>query len=83
MTVQKAKVLIVDDHPMLREGLALRINREEDLLACCEADSLDSAFAACEACSHDLALVDLRLADSSGLNLIRQLRQTSPRYLFW
>ena len=78
MTAHKAKVLIVDDHPMLREGLALRINREEDLLACCEADSAESAFAACEACCHDLALVDLRLADSSGLNLIRQLRQKYP-----
>ena len=78
MTAHKAKVLIVDDHPMLREGLALRINREEDLLACCEADSAESALAACEACSHDLALVDLRLADSSGLSLIRQLRQKYP-----
>lgn len=78
MTAHKAKVLIVDDHPMLREGLALRINREEDLLACCEADSAASAFAACEACLHDLALVDLRLADSSGLSLIRQLRQKFP-----
>jgi DNA-binding NarL/FixJ family response regulator len=78
MNPQKAKVLIVDDHPMLREGLALRINREPDLLACCEADSAESAFASCEECSHDLALVDLRLADSSGLTLIRQLRQKYP-----
>ncbi|MGZ5049566.1 MAG: response regulator transcription factor [Methylobacter sp.] len=74
----KVRILIVDDHPMVREGLSLRINREPDLMACCLADTVDSALAACSHCQHQLALVDLRLAEYSGLMLIKQLRHKFP-----
>ena len=78
MIVPKSRILIVDDHSMVRDGLALRINRETDLLACCQADSAASALACCGVCEHQLALVDLRLGVSSGLILIRQLRAKYP-----
>jgi DNA-binding NarL/FixJ family response regulator len=81
MAEQKSRILIVDDHPMVLEGLALRINRETDLLACCQATDAESALASCKVCEHQLALVDLRLADSSGLMLIRQLRAKYPQML--
>lgn len=74
----KARVLIVDDHPMVREGLSLRINRESDLKVCSEADTNASALSICEHCQPDLAIVDLRLADSSGLILVKQLRHKFP-----
>lgn len=78
MTSQPARILIVDDHPMVREGLALRIDREPDLNACCAADDVTSAIAACNKHLPDLALIDLNLGDSSGLVLIKQLRELFP-----
>lgn len=78
MSTQKIEILIVDDHPMVREGLSLRINRELDLNVCCEANSVESALSACEQYRPDLALIDLRLENSSGLILVKQLKNRFP-----
>lgn len=74
----KAKILIVDDHPIVRRGMALLINQEADLHACCEAGDAQQAIEANLACTHDLAIVDLSLAGVSGLDLVRQLRLKFP-----
>ncbi|MGE5386054.1 MAG: response regulator [Betaproteobacteria bacterium] len=71
---RKAKILIVDDHPIVRQGIAMLINREPGLDACCEASDAQQAIAANLACPHDLAIVDLSLAGASGLELVKQLR---------
>lgn len=76
--ISKARILIVDDHPIVRQGMALLINQEADLHACCEAGDGKQALEMNAACRHDLAIVDLSLAGISGFDLIRQLRLKYP-----
>lgn len=73
-----AKILIVDDHPIVRQGIAMLINQEPGLHACCEASDAEQALAANAACPHQLAIVDLSLAGGSGLDLVKQLRIKFP-----
>ena len=75
----KARILIVDDHPIVRQGMALLINREADLHVCCEASDAEQVMAANQTCSHQLAIVDLSLAGISGLDLVRQLQNKYPQ----
>lgn len=75
---RKARILIVDDHPIVRQGIALLINREADLLVCSEADDAQHAIEANLASPHDLAIVDLSLASTSGLDLVKQFRLKFP-----
>lgn len=75
---QKARILIVDDHPIVRQGIVMLINREADMQACCEASNADQALEANVACRHDLAIVDMSLAGLSGLELIKRMRLKSP-----
>lgn len=74
----KARILIVDDHSIVRQGIAMLINREPELHACCEADSVPQAITANRACPHDLAIVDLSLGGGSGMELIKKLRAEFP-----
>lgn len=78
---RKARILIVDDHPIVRQGIALLINREADLHVCSEADDAQQAIEANQASPHDLAIVDLSLAGTSGLDLVKQLRLKFPELL--
>lgn len=70
----KKNVLIVDDHPLLRDGLAKVINRQEDLAVCGEAGEARGALAALAKCRPDVAIVDLSLDDGNGLDLIKDIR---------
>lgn len=74
----KARILIVDDHPIVRQGIAMLINGEADMQVCCEASNADQALATNLACRHNLAIVDMSLAGLSGLELIKRLRLKSP-----
>ena len=69
----KKNVLIVDDHPLLRDGLAKVINRQEDLAVCGEAGEARGALAALAKCRPDVAIVDLSLDDGNGLDLIKDI----------
>lgn len=75
---QKAKIIIVDDHPIVRQGIAMLINREGDMHACCEASDTEQALAMNQSCRHNLAIVDLSLAGSSGLELVKRLLYGFP-----
>jgi DNA-binding NarL/FixJ family response regulator len=75
----KKRVLIVDDHPMMRDGLRQLIASEPDLEICAEADDAPAALRDAEALKPDLAIVDITLRSSSGLDLIKDLRTRSPR----
>ncbi len=75
---RKQQVLIVDDHPMMREGLAQLINHEADLTVCAQAGAAGEAFELVEKTSPDLALVDISLPDKSGLELIKDLHTFYP-----
>jgi DNA-binding NarL/FixJ family response regulator len=71
---ERTRVLIVDDHPIVRQGLAQMINQEADLMVCGEAEDAQNALQAVSELHPDLVLVDLSLKGSSGLDLIRALR---------
>lgn len=72
------RLLVVDDHPIVREGLMQLLNLQSDLQICCGAGSAAEAIAATEVCRHDLAIVDLSLRGESGLDLIHALRTRDP-----
>ena len=69
-----ARILIIDDHPVVRRGLAGLINEADDLTVCGEADSLSQGLALLRELKPALALVDLSLGDGHGLELIKQAR---------
>lgn len=74
-----AKILIVDDHPIVRQGVKAVLNREADLEVCCEANNADEAMRALANCQHQLAIIDLSLEGESGLSLIAALAARHPR----
>jgi len=74
----KKKIFIVDDHPMMREGLAQLIAHESDLVVCGEADDAAQALEQIEKLRPDLALVDITLRSTNGLELIKDLRIRVP-----
>jgi DNA-binding NarL/FixJ family response regulator len=78
-----ARVLIVDDHPVVREGLAMRIANHADLKVCGEAADVTEALKLAEATSPDVAIVDISLKNGNGIDLIRRLkaRDSSVRVL--
>lgn len=74
----RKKILVVDDHAVLREGLVAQINREPDLVVCGEAETARAAVAATEKFTPDLVLADINLPGRNGLELIRDLRALRP-----
>jgi DNA-binding NarL/FixJ family response regulator len=70
----KAKVLIVDDHPIVREGLADLVNKEKDLVVCGQAEDGYQAMEAIRELEPDIAIVDISLKDTSGLELMKDIK---------
>ncbi|MBI2807513.1 MAG: response regulator transcription factor [Planctomycetes bacterium] len=77
-TKPKIKILIVDDHPIVREGLAARLGREPDLDVCGEAEDVADALEKVKNCQPDLVIIDLSLKSSQGLDLIKRINASSP-----
>jgi DNA-binding NarL/FixJ family response regulator len=73
------RILIVDDHPMMRTGLAQLIDNEPDLKVCAEADNARQAVDLVAKQKFDLALCDISLPDKNGLELIKDLRVLNPQ----
>jgi DNA-binding NarL/FixJ family response regulator len=80
-----AKVLIVDDHPAIREALALRISTQPDLKVCGEAADIGEAVRLAEATAPDVAIIDIALKTGNGIDLIHRLRSQGPhlRAIVW
>ena len=74
----KKRILIVDDHPMMRQGLAQLIDHEPDLVTCSEADTAGQALQMINEQHPDLVLADISLPDKSGLELIKDLQVYRP-----
>ena len=79
LSTARKKIFIVDDHPMMREGLAQLIAQESDLMVCGEADDATAALDQIEKLKPDLALVDITLRSTSGLELIKDLAIRAPQ----
>lgn len=77
-SVGKFQVLVVDDHPIVREGLVGLINRQPDLICCGEAGTILEAQAALETKAVDLLLLDLRMGAGDGLENIKSLKARFP-----
>src|SRR5713226_3678911 len=78
MNTNKKTVFLVDDHPLVREWLTNLINQQPDLEVCGEAESGPEAMQAILSLKPDIAIVDIALKDSSGIELIKDLKQSSP-----
>jgi len=76
--VKKRTVFVVDDHPLLRQGLALLINREQDLTVCGEAAEAQAAMKAIAAKKPDILIADISLNGPDGLDLLKDLRALYP-----
>jgi DNA-binding NarL/FixJ family response regulator len=73
------RIMLVDDHPVMREGLAQLINHEADMSICGQFEDAARAFAAIPTLNPDLAIIDLSLKDSSGLELVKNSRASYPK----
>lgn len=71
--MKKSRILIVDDHPIFRKGLGQLINEEDDMEVCGEAEDFFSAIQKIRYLRPDLAIVDITLKDTSGLELIKYM----------
>jgi DNA-binding NarL/FixJ family response regulator len=78
-SVEKSRVLLIDDHPIMREGLARRIDHEADLTVCAEAGNAHEALDAIGRAKPDIAIVDISLGDSHGLELIKDIKVRYPK----
>jgi len=74
----RKKILLVDDHPVVRQGLAQLIEAESGLSVCYQASGVSEAMELLRSGSPDVAVVDLTLSDGSGLNLVEQIHTSRP-----
>src|SRR5260370_5939469 len=79
---RKGRIFLVDDHPLVREGLANLINGQNDLIVCGEAEDSAKAIAGIGKTRPDVALIDISLKNESGLELIKNLENQFPLVAF-
>jgi DNA-binding NarL/FixJ family response regulator len=75
----KCRVLLVDDHPVVRQGLALFIDRESDLTVCGQANDATSALQVIRNSTPDFVVLDISLEGPDGLELLKILRAEYPK----
>jgi DNA-binding NarL/FixJ family response regulator len=74
----RKRILVVDDHPIFREGLLQSISRQPDLTVCGEAENGSQALTAIARLKPDLVLVDLSMPGKSGFELVKDIRAIQP-----
>jgi DNA-binding NarL/FixJ family response regulator len=74
IAAKKSRVFVVDDHPIVRQGLALLINRESDLMVCGEAEDAQTAVQTVATAKPDILVVDISLNGPDGLDLLKDIR---------
>jgi DNA-binding NarL/FixJ family response regulator len=75
---EKSRIMVIEDHAIVRDGLVALINRVPDLTVCCEADSKAAAAKILLTDQPDLVIIDLMLSDGDGLDLIKDMRVRLP-----
>ena len=76
--VMATRVLIVDDHPIVRQGISHLVEREPDLQVCGEAEDVHEALGKIEEEKPDVVLVDLSLKESDGMDLVQDIKLRYP-----
>ena len=74
----KHRIFLVDDHPLVREGLTNLINRQDDLIVCGEAEDSSEAIGGIARSRPDVAVIDISLKNESGLELVKNLGNQFP-----
>lgn len=74
----KTRILIVDDHPVVRQGLKQLINHETDIVASAEAENANQALEALEKEMVNLVIVDVSLNDTNGIQLTEKIKSKYP-----
>src|SRR4051794_28989637 len=77
-SLSPSRVLIVDDHPMVRDGLIRLISQNSDLTCCGQAGTVAETWTAIASSNPDLVILDLRLKGGDGLELIKSLKAQHP-----
>ena len=75
----KSKILVVDDHPIIREGLVRLVDDEQDLAICGQADDAPEALKAISETKPDVVVVDISLKNSSGIELMKSIKAQYPK----
>ena len=78
VTAAKRKIFLVDDHPIVRQGLAQLLNSEADLTVCGQGEDAYGSLRAIKTALPDLVLLDVSLKDSDGLELLKELKVQHP-----
>jgi DNA-binding NarL/FixJ family response regulator len=78
LPLYRKRVLVVDDHPVVREGLALLINRDENLIVSLQAENASAAMQAIAASSADMVILDISLGGVDGVTLTRDIKAHYP-----
>jgi DNA-binding NarL/FixJ family response regulator len=76
--MRKHRILVVDDHPIVRQGLALLINQEADLVVCGEAEEATGAMHVLASSHPDILIVDISLNGPDGIDLLKNIRSIHP-----
>src|ERR1044071_2654592 len=74
----KRKILLVDDHPVLRDGFGKLIDNEKDLKICGEADGAPKALDLIKSLQPELVIVDIALNGSNGIDLVKRINMMHP-----
>src|ERR1700722_17017933 len=74
----RRRIFIVDDHPLIREGLAAQIATQPNLNLCGEAEDMAEAMARVVAAEPDLVIVDISLKNGNGIDLVKRLKAKAP-----
>jgi len=77
-SAKKVRVMVVDDHPIIRQGLTLLIDGERDLMVCGEAEEAQSAMQKIPLCHPDILILDISLNGPDGLELLKSVRIRYP-----
>ncbi|UCC22248.1 MAG: response regulator transcription factor [Planctomycetota bacterium] len=75
---EKTKIIIVDDHPIIRKGLGDLINQERDLVVCGQAEDVHEGLQAIKTLNPDMVIVDIALKETSGIELIKDVKTQYP-----
>ncbi|MEO8204929.1 MAG: response regulator transcription factor, partial [Chthoniobacterales bacterium] len=76
---EKKRILIVDDHPVFRHGIQTLINAENDLVICGDAPSAPAGLEAMRTLKPDVALLDISLPGTNGIELIKLMKAEQPK----
>jgi len=74
----RTRILVVDDHDIVRKGLTLLINQEPDLMVCAEAENGENVLELIENKQVDLAIIDISLNDTDGIELTQKVKSRYP-----